>query len=265
MQRGFDGKTAVERSIELMQDPARLPPEGYWLGFSGGKDSVVLLELAKRAHVKFDAHYTMTTVDPPELVRLIRTFSEVQIDRPPRSFYSLMVDRGFPLRTARWCCDELKERGGDGRVVMLGVRAAESPARAHRRVDEDCKRHPSRRLFNPMLHWTTAGIWEFIRSEEPRYCSLYDEGFKRLGCVICPFERHVQRSMERWPRIWAATKRSMERWFARGTEGAKAFRNFEHVWAWWTSRDAPSLKETGQLCLFGAGGQGWEDDEVEVE
>ncbi len=41
------------------------PIEGYYVAFSGGKDSCVILDLVKRAGVKFDAHLNITTVDPP--------------------------------------------------------------------------------------------------------------------------------------------------------------------------------------------------------
>ena len=42
------------------------PPEGYYVAFSGGKDSITVLDLVRRSGVKYDAHYSLTTVDPPE-------------------------------------------------------------------------------------------------------------------------------------------------------------------------------------------------------
>ena len=48
------------------------PPEGYYLAFSGGKDSQCIYHLCKEADVRFDAHYSLTTVDPPEAVYFIR-------------------------------------------------------------------------------------------------------------------------------------------------------------------------------------------------
>lgn len=48
------------------------PPEGYYVAFSGGKDSMVILDLVKRAGVKYDAHHNLTTVEPPELIYFIR-------------------------------------------------------------------------------------------------------------------------------------------------------------------------------------------------
>jgi len=46
------------------------PPEGYYVAFSGGKDSIVMLDLVRRSGVKHDAHMNITSVDPPELTAL---------------------------------------------------------------------------------------------------------------------------------------------------------------------------------------------------
>ena len=63
------------------------PDHGFWLSFSGGKDSVVILELAKMAGVKFTAYYSVTTIDPPELVRfIIEEHPEVKRILPKKTF-----------------------------------------------------------------------------------------------------------------------------------------------------------------------------------
>jgi phosphoadenosine phosphosulfate reductase len=73
--RGRIDKVAM--AIERMK--AFEPPEGYYLAYSGGKDSDTILALAKMAGVKFDAHYHLTTVDPPELVYHVRRHPAVDL------------------------------------------------------------------------------------------------------------------------------------------------------------------------------------------
>lgn len=71
----------IQYSIDLIRRAERLalkmqPGKGFWLAFSGGKDSQCIYHLAKLAGVKFEAHYAVTTLDHPELVRFIRSWSD---------------------------------------------------------------------------------------------------------------------------------------------------------------------------------------------
>lgn len=95
------------------------PANGYYVAFSGGKDSCVILDLVKRAGVKFDAHINLTTVDPPEVIRFVRQqYPEVTIEKPKMSMKKLIEKKGIlPTRLARYCCAEYKERGGIGRSL----------------------------------------------------------------------------------------------------------------------------------------------------
>lgn len=125
----------VKEALRFLRDLE--PPEGYWLAFSGGKDSITIYELAKMAGVKFEAHYNFTTIDPPELVAFIRdNYSDVIIDHPQKSFFKLVEEKGYPTRQGRWCCSELKERSGDGRKVVTGIRKQESVKRSKRKAVE---------------------------------------------------------------------------------------------------------------------------------
>lgn len=66
----FGTTDKVADAIKLLQKHE--PPEGYFLCFSGGKDSVVIYDLAVKSGVKFDAYHNITTVEPPELMKFIR-------------------------------------------------------------------------------------------------------------------------------------------------------------------------------------------------
>ena len=73
--------------------------------------------------------------------------------------------------------------------------------RENARIVEMCyKNHTT--LINPIIDWTDAEVWEFIREYNVPYCSLYDEGFKRLGCIGCPMGtvEHRRHEFERWPK-----------------------------------------------------------------
>ena len=108
------------------------------MAFSGGKDSIVLKKVADLAKVDYEAHYSVTSVDPPELMRYIRkVHPDVIWDHPkdkngkPVTMWTLIAEHTLPpTRMARYCCSALKESAGKGRVTLTGVRWAESANRA---------------------------------------------------------------------------------------------------------------------------------------
>src|SRR4030042_1502264 len=198
----FDKRTLEQRSVDLLRSyqPKDHP---YYGGFSGGKDSCVIKELAKRAGVNVVWHYNVTTIDPPELTRFIkRHHADVVWERPEENFFACAENRGFPTRIVRWCCEEFKEsRSPIGSTLIMGVRWAESARRrkAWREVTMHIKTHQV--AISPILYWSDEHVWQYIRDNSLPYCSLYDEGFKRLGCIGCPMARAKgrQREFVRWP------------------------------------------------------------------
>lgn len=143
------GKDKVETAIERFKTfEAMAGDDGYYLAFSGGKDSSVIKALAEMSGVKFESHYTLTSVDHPELVRFIKEkHPDVIIDIPkypdnyknPKlagkqiTMWNLIPEKKMPpTRIARYCCAELKESRGEGRFVVTGVRKAESAKRSLR-------------------------------------------------------------------------------------------------------------------------------------
>ena len=104
--------------------------EPYYLCYSGGKDSDCIRILAELAGVKFDIEHNHTTVDAPETVYYVRSIPGVHINYPKMSMWQLIVKKKMPpTRLARYCCEELKERGGKGRIKVTGVRWDESKNR----------------------------------------------------------------------------------------------------------------------------------------
>lgn len=221
----IDIEIKIKRSIHAMQTfeakALQMSPEGYYLCFSGGKDSQVIYALAKMAGVKFQAYYNITTVDPPELVQFIRKeYPEVTMVQPRTSMWRLIPQKKYPpTRKVRYCCSELKERGGQGRFVVTGVRWQESKNRRNRGLAEvlgpkepkiiflNNDNDESRRMIescqlkgkyalNPIIDWSEDEVWYFIYRYIKKYCVLYDKGFRRLGCIGCPLASTRQRKWE---------------------------------------------------------------------
>ena len=184
----FGTADKVADAIKLLQDHE--PPEGYYVCFSGGKDSVVILDLVKRAGVKFEAWHNITTFEQPELMKFIYAeYPEVKHTHPAKSIYQLILKKCcLPLRQVRYCCWEFKRPYGNGRFKVTGVRAEESPRRAKLPKFDFSE---NLRQLNLIHDWTAAEVWQYIHSHNLSYCKLYDEGQKRIGCVFCPFAKEI--------------------------------------------------------------------------
>ncbi len=251
----FGVRDKVAEAVQRIRGYADLAgKDGYWLAYSGGKDSVVILELCKMACVKFEAHHSLTTIDPPELVQFVRETPEVVIDRPKLSFFQLVVKNGFPLRHTRWCCAELKEGGGKGRLVITGVRWEESAKRSKRRMFDVCYKGKGTRLLHPIIDWSESDVWAFIRYRSLRYCRLYDEGRKRLGCLFCPMQPTQQRiaDLERYPKYANAFRKAFQRrWENRMLHNPDAVSRHKDGYAmfdWWIN-DRKSHPAEGGLFV----------------
>lgn len=231
------------------------PEEGYYVAFSGGKDSQVVLDLVERSGVQFDAHMNLTTVDPPELLRFVREHygDRVTLERPDTSMYKLIVKKRIPpTRKVRYCCDHLKERGGAGRRVVTGIRWAESARRAKRGMTESCFRDKTRVFVHPIIDWSDDEVWEYLNGRSLPHCSLYDEGKKRIGCVMCPFNnKHMQEDAKRWPKFAAMYERacvaSYDKAIADGLE-RKTWKDGHEMYEWWIS--GKTFDHDGEDRLF---------------
>lgn len=261
------------------------PPEGYYLAFSGGKDSVVIKALADMAGVKYDAHYNLTSVDPPELVNFIKEKHPDVIIEKPRdkdgkqiTMWNLIPTKKMPpTRIVRYCCEVLKEGGGTGRFTVTGVRWAESNRRAKDRSGLELSDNKSdkrilddpdnpdnakmarfcptkgKHILNPIIDWTDEDVWDFIHEYNVPYCKLYDEGYTRLGCIGCPMasDKNRDREFERYPKYKNSYIRAFDKMIANYTDKSKlTWHNGNDVMNWWIGKvkkekDNPNILPIG--------------------
>ena len=129
----------MQHSVELLRKAENIAlnydrEDGYYLAFSGGKDSQALYHIAQLAGVRFQGHMNLTSVDPPEVIRFVKeNYPEVKLIKPSKSiFQSAIEEKTLPTMRVRWCCAKYKELAGAGKVTLIGIRKKESSRRAKR-------------------------------------------------------------------------------------------------------------------------------------
>lgn len=181
----------IDRAIRLLQSiPQDKPIE---VCYSGGKDSDVILELAKMAGIPHRAIYKNTTIDPPGTIAHCKS-KGVEIYAPKIRFFDLVRQKGIPTRFSRFCCEHLKEYKVLDRSIQ-GIRQCESYKRRQRyKEPEYCRtyrRGEKVKVYLPILTWSDKEVEEFIIERGIQCHPLYyDEHGKfhverRLGCIGC--------------------------------------------------------------------------------
>lgn len=243
-------QTAIERLKAASDMSLRLFEKPLVITYSGGKDSDVLLHLARASGIPFEVLHSLTTADAPETVRHVydtfRRLEEkgvkcdvdkhVQPDGSRVTMWNLIPRKLMPpTRLVRYCCAVLKEGGGKDRFIATGVRWAESTARKRRgglevltskpqsklilsndndedrRLFETCQLK-GKRVVNPIIDWKDNEVLDYAAIEKIPMNPLYCEGFHRVGCVGCPMASKARTmGFARYPRIKAAYIRAFDR------------------------------------------------------
>ena len=190
----MDFNRKIDFAIKLLRN---IPQDGpIEISYSGGKDSDVILELAKMAGIPFEAIYKQTTIDPPGTTAHVKK-NGVTIVRPTETFLQLIERKGLPSRFRRFCCEVLKEYKIHDRSIQ-GIRRCESKKRAERyKEPEFCRTYAKNekvRVYLPILEWTNEDVARFIEDHKIKCAPIYydeDGRFhveRRLGCIGCPLK-----------------------------------------------------------------------------
>ncbi len=196
----------AKRRVKEMYDATVNRSDVAYIAFSGGKDSVVALDICHQTlPLSVPVIYSDTDMELPASVDYV--WPEVQKRYPDREFVKVKADAsaldnwevfGPPSRTIRWCCSVhkttpaimyLKKRLGIDRVkatAFLGVRSEESLSRSSYDDMSVGVKNASQTNCMPILEWGAHELWLYIFAHNLVLNPVYRSGLTRVGCVMCP-------------------------------------------------------------------------------
>ena len=197
----------VAKVLSLSQIPA--------VAFSGGKASLVVLDIVRKIRPDILVIFNNTGVEHPKTVKYVHELRDLWHlnlveTQPIRTFWQCVEQYGFPQiragkdskahgakRNTRTpaCCRLLKElpavhayREHHVDTIFTGIQAGESRVR----FLSACQKGPyfygkKWRLFkcNPLIYKTDDWVWDYIHKNALPYNPLYDQGHDRVGCMPC--------------------------------------------------------------------------------
>ncbi len=254
----------TQKRIKEMYDAYKGKCNAVYIGFSGGKDSVVLLDLCHKV-LPFDVPVFFSDTDM-ELPDTYSLWEEIQSHYENRPFLKVSAKTpalenwqlfGPPSQVLRWCCSvhkstpailALKEKLGKRSIktmAFVGVRGEESQRRSGYDDIGDGLKSQSQVNAMPILAWSAHELWLYIFEHDLILNEAYRKGLPRVGCLMCPMS--TDRQIELIRRIYTkevapfadAVRDTIDREFS-SEEDAEAF-IFEG--GWHARKSGVSLKQ----------------------
>lgn len=206
----------VQNTLEIIYNTFKRYKERkydiFYVAFSGGKDSLVLLDLVQRAlpHNEFKVVFADTTMEVSDTYKAVE---EAKKCWPTLEFHTARSDYdakeswelfGPPSIKQRWCCSVHKSApsllllrkliGKDNlkALVFDGVRAEESDARAAYSLVSDGTKHVIQSNCSPLRDWNSSELFLYILENDLLMNKMYRQGSIRVGCMMCPMSSKWQ-------------------------------------------------------------------------
>jgi phosphoadenosine phosphosulfate reductase len=199
------------------------------VSFSGGKDSLVVLELTKKAVKDFEAFFIDTGLEFPETRKFVEETASknnipIKVQKAQRAFDENFPAFGPPAKDFRWCCKvcklgpvtELLSQYKSGVITIDGKRRYESFQRGGISTTEKNPFVPGQMSVFPIKDWRAIEVWLYIHMEKLPYNPLYDKGFERIGCWLCPaaLQAEYVRMRELHPDRYGEWQEKLHQWAA---------------------------------------------------
>lgn len=195
---------AKRRTKELYDESIKRCDIAY-IAFSGGKDSVVLLDICHRVlPLSVPVVFSDTDMELPDTYKV---WEEISSLYPEREFITAKAETSAlenwrifapPSRTIRWCCSVHKstpalmylkkklKKSAIKVMAFVGVRGDESYSRSFYEDATDGAKNASQMNRMPILDWGAHELWLYIFTNNLTVNSAYKKGMSRVGCVLCP-------------------------------------------------------------------------------
>lgn len=196
--------TLISKRVDRAKDFIRsnieksdLPPA---VAYSGGKDSLATLHLLLDAGIDPDLMFIDTGIELPETIENVKNIAEKfglekKIREAHSGYWRNVNFFGPSARDHRWCCKTCKlgptakliaKNYPDGVLSFIGQRRYESQQRQNKGNTWNNPWVPGQEALSPIQDWTALHIWLYLFKKDADYNPLYEKGFERIGCWVCP-------------------------------------------------------------------------------
>lgn len=220
----------IEESVEFIKETVKDSGLEYAVSYSGGKDSLATLLLVLEAGLEPDMMFINTGIELPQTVENVRKVSEkygldLKTKRVEGGYWDNVDHFGPSARDYRWCCKTCKlgptaqlieENYPEGVLSFIGQRRYESQQRMNKGNIWQNPWVPNQKGMSPIQDWTALHVWLYLFKNDAEYNPLYEEGFERIGCWVCPASdlselEYIKENLEVFPKFEDVLDKYMEK------------------------------------------------------